>query len=609
MYKPKYFLDFPNYRKKIPEISPKIVNKMINYLSILYGSKIANKYIYELIRLLKVHFAYKSDELEEFEANFDKSKLFSEKDIILITYGDIIVSKDKNPLSTICTFADNYLKDIYSTIHILPFFPYSSDRGFAITDFKHVNPDLGTWRDIYKLNNNFNLMFDFVMNHVSSKSKWFQEYLNGHPFYKYFFTQFSTKNILSDEQLKLIVRPRTSDLFTEFATIEGIKLVWTTFSSDQIDLNYKNVDVLMKMINTLLYYIRNGADIIRLDAVTYLWETLGTNCTHLKQTHIIIKLIRLILEIAAPYVLIITETNVPHEDNIKYFGNGYDEAHMVYNFPLPPLVLYTYLKEDSTKLTNWAINLDFPSDEATYFNILDTHDGVGLFPVNEILNENDINFLVLKTLEHGGYISYRKDYNDKEAPYELNITWYSALNNENNKEDTNTQIKRYLSSRAIALSFRGIPGIYIHGLFGSKNDSEAVLIEKETRSINRKVLDEQALINKIESKGSVTNLIFNNLEKLLTIRRNEPLFHPNNEQKILNLSKDFFILIRYNSSSNIICVYNITNSNTKINIPLKNIPNPSNKWLNILDNKEIQSSNSYIELTAKPYDYFWLKGC
>lgn len=597
----------PDYTKKIYDVSSESVKTIINYLTLIYGSKLASQYYREVIRLIKVQHAYKSEELALEENNIDKDNLFTEKDTILITYGDIIKDTHIKPLKVLHNFVKKYLTEAFSTIHILPFFPYSSDRGFSIIDYEQVNPEIGTWQDILNIKNDFNLMFDVVLNHVSSQSIWFQEFLNGHPYYKDFFIQFNTKDIISDEQLKLIVRPRTTDLFTEFATINGNKLVWTTFSSDQIDLNYKNPEVLLKMLHIILYYIRKGADIIRLDAVTYLWETLGTECAHLKQTHTIIKLIRTILDEASPKTLIITETNVPHKDNIKYFGNGYDEAHMVYNFALPPLVLFTYLKEDATKLTLWARTLNKISKQTTFFNFLDSHDGIGLYPVKGILSDLDIEFLVLKTVEHGGYISYRTDQQGSESPYELNITWYSALNNENSQEHSDIQIKRFLSSRSIALVLAGVPGVYIHSLLGSKNDAESVLIEKQTRSINRKILKNRLITKLMANNESTTYKILTGFTTLLRVRRQEPLFHPNAGQLILNISKNVFALIRFNNNYNIICITNITKHTAIVSINKIAVPYWSNNWRDILTDNIYNSDNDLLHLKMEPYKVLWLK--
>ncbi len=570
MNKPKYKHNLePDYYRPLFEVPIDSKRKIINLLTLLYGSEVSRRIYPELERIMKVYYAHKTEELIKWEEVFDQSHMFSQEDAILITYGDIIRKNSEKPLKVLSEFCRNYFSNSFNTIHILPFFPYSSDRGFSIKDFEEVDPNIGTWADIEDINYDFKLMFDGVFNHISSKSKWFQEFLNGNPDFKRFFIVLSTKEMVSEDHLKLIVRPRTSPLFTEFQTIEGPKLVWTTFSPDQVDLNFHNPNVLLKMIDIFLTYVRRGADIVRLDAVTYLWEELGTDCVHLKQTHAIIKLFRAILDTVAPYVAIITETNVPHEQNIQYFGNGYDEAHMVYNFALPPLVYHAFVNNNTHYLTKWAQIIHKVSDQATYFNFLDSHDGIGLLPVKGILPDSEIEKLLYKTIEKGGFISYRTDSDGKYSPYELNITWYSAINGNYEDYDDSTKVKRYVASRAIALFFIGIPGIYIHGLLGSENDAEAVLKEKHTRSINRKIIDGFILKEKLDDKSSITSRIVSELNELINIRKTEELFHPNCLQIIHNLNEELFAFERRDEKNNdfVFCVVNVTEKRSEFTIP------------------------------------------
>jgi len=570
MNKPKYKHNLePDYYRPLFEVPIDSKRKIINLLTLLYGSEVSRRIYPELERIMKVYCAHKTEELMEWEEIFDQSHMFSQEDVILITYGDIIRNDSEKPLKVLSEFCRNYFSNSFNTVHILPFFPYSSDRGFSIKDFEEVDPNIGTWADIEDINHDFKLMFDGVFNHISSKSKWFQEFLNGNPDFKRFFIVLSTKEMVSEDHLKLIVRPRTSPLFTEFQTIEGPKLVWTTFSPDQVDLNFHNPKVLLKMIDIFLTYVRRGADIVRLDAVTYLWEELGTDCVHLKQTHAIIKLFRAILDTVAPYVAIITETNVPHEQNIQYFGNGYDEAHMVYNFALPPLVYHAFVNNNTHYLTKWAQIIHKVSDQATYFNFLDSHDGIGLLPVKGILPDSEIEKLLYKTIEKGGFISYRTDSDGKYSPYELNITWYSAINGNYEDSEDSTKVKRYVASRAIALFFIGIPGIYIHGLIGSENDAEAVLQEKHTRSINREIIDGSILKEKLDDKSSITSRIVSELNRLINVRKTEELFHPNCLQIVYNLNEDLFAFERRNEKNNdfVFCVVNVTGKRSEFTIP------------------------------------------
>ncbi|MFQ5603329.1 MAG: sugar phosphorylase [bacterium] len=599
----------PNYERPVFELSEKFRRSIFSKLTALYGERRARPCFKELERILKVYYAHKSEEMIEREKRFNPAERLTERHVILITYGDLIYCEGQHPLETLSELCKQYLKGAFNTLHILPFFPYSSDRGFAVMDFEEVDPRLGTWEHILNLKKDFYLMFDGVFNHVSAKSRWFQEYLNGNPEYRRFFTEFSTQKKLSEDQLKLIVRPRTSDILTPFNTIHGSRLVWTTFSPDQIDLDYHNPRVLLKMVEILLMYVRRGADFIRLDAVSYLWEELGTSCVHLNQNHITIKLFRDILDAVAPEVVLVTETNVPHQDNIRYFGNGFDEAQMVYNFALPPLVLHTFQNGNAARLTTWAASVKPISPAATYFNFLDSHDGIGIMAVVNILSPEEIDLMALKVLEHGGFISYKNNGDGTESPYEFNITWYSAINREDSDESTEFQVKRYLASRAIALVFMGVPGIYLHGLLGSKNDAEAVLEEKQTRSINRKTFSKQDLLNHLNDVNTSTSMIFYQLVDMLHIRINEKAFHPNSPQKILDVSDAFFTLVRTteDGSEAILTITNVTDRQQSFSLNVRKAGFKNESFRDILTYKRFNTVNAKLSITLERYEVLWLK--
>jgi len=599
----------PDYTRKPLELSPSFKEKTLARLEFLYGESCGGKCFLELERILQVYFAHKTDQMLDDHENFDPGNRFTEQDIILITYGDLVKDHRDKPLKTLNGLLNKYVQGVFNTIHILPFFPYSSDRGFAVMDFEEVDQNLGNWQDILELKSNFKLMFDGVFNHASSKSRWFQEFLNQNPDYADFFTVFSTSSQISADHLKLIVRPRTSELLSSFDTLNGKRMVWTTFSPDQIDLNFHNPKVLLKMIEIMLTYVRRGADLLRLDAVTYLWEELGTNCVHLDQTHSIICLFRDILDAVAPEVALITETNVPHQENIRYFGTGTNEAQMVYNFALPPLVLHTFQNKNAGQLMAWASGLEKISDQATYFNFLDSHDGIGVMAVKDILSPAEIELMALKVVENGGYISYKDNGDGSLSPYEMNITWWSAINNEDSDEPMEQQVNRYVASRAIALVLMGVPGIYLHGLLGSKNDAELVIEERQTRSINRKNINRDELISALENRSSTTYQVTRKLTRLIRKRNKEPLFHPNACQKILTLSDTVFIVMRYAEGSNdyLISLINITGQPQQLTVPLSNIKSNAQTWIDLLNRTKFQSKENQLNIQLEPYQIIWLK--
>jgi sucrose phosphorylase len=590
------------------EIPEEKRTRIFKRLSFLYGDDLARKYLPEIERIMNLFYARKRPEMIEAERNFDPEERFTERDIILITYGDLIRGRQDCPIKNLARFCETYLEGNINTIHILPFFPYSSDRGFAVVDYDTVDPNLGTWEDVISLKPKYKLMFDGVFNHVSSQHRWFQEFLKGNPYYENFFIVFSRPEDLTPEQRRLIYRPRTTDILTRVDTLKGPRYVWTTFSADQIDLNYKNPEVLVRIIEVMLNYVLRGADIIRLDAVTFLWHEPGTRCASLPQTHEIVKLFRDVLDVVAPHVALITETNVPHSENISYFGDGTDEAQMVYNFALPPMVLYTFYSEDATALSRWVMGLEKPSGTTHFFNFLDSHDGIGLMAVRDILTKEQIEFIIKRAKEHGSLVSYRKSPTGENEPYELNITWFSALNREDSQEDIAYQVRRFVASRIIGLILQGVPGIYLHSLIGTRNDIEAVLATGSNREINRSIIDEDAIYRALNNPFSKISRINRELGRLISIRTRQKAFHPNASQRVLMLCPQVFSLYRVapDESQHLLALVNISNQTARLSVSLSEIGFNETHWVDIVNEVEWIADGGRLNLKLLPYDIMWL---
>jgi sucrose phosphorylase len=601
--------DEPDFTRPLLEIPAEAKERMLSRLNFLYGEDEAEKWWPELERILKIYCAQKHPDFRDAEENFNSANRFTEKDLILITYGDILRTHGRSPLASLAYFLEEaeQLKGILNTLHILPFFPYTSDKGFSVTDFRVVDPDLGSWRDVEEIGKRFKLLFDGVLNHASSKSPEIQEMLNGNPDYKDFALIFKSPDELTPEQRQIIVRPRTSDLLTEFSSIDGPVWLWTTFSADQVDLNYKNPKVLMEMVETLLLYIRKGADIIRLDAVTYLWSEPGTSSVHLEQTHEIIKLFRDVLDLVSPQVALLTETNVPHAENISYFGDGADEAQMVYNFALPPMVLHTFYSEDTTALSEWANSLTAPSDTTTFLNFLDSHDGVGVMGVKNILKKSEIDDIIHRAKEHGAFISYKTGKEGRE-PYEINTTWWSAINMDNSDEEISFQVKRFVASRSISLVLRGVPGIYFHGLIGTSNDIDTVLETKTKRDINRRVVDESELIADAQNPNSKLSHLRNQAVRILEMRVKYCAFHPNGGQQVFMVSPYVFTVLRISPDrgQHILTMTNVTNRVVQIDLPLNKVDLEWKNWYDLVGKRGWRAKDKRLFVTLQPYDVAWL---
>lgn len=479
----------------------------------------------------------------------------TERDALLITYADQVREPGGAPLRTLAAFCHRHLGGVVSGVHVLPFYPWSSDDGFSVKDFFAVDPDYGDWNDLARFRPEFDLMFDAVFNHASAEGVWFQGFQRDEPEFRDFFV-----TVPGDPDLSQVVRPRALPLLTEFQTARGREKVWTTFSADQVDLNLKNPRVLLALLEVLLFYVAHGARFIRLDAIAYLWKEIGTSCIHLPQTHGVIQIMRAVLDEVAPHVQLITETNVPHADNISYFGDGTNEAQLVYNFALPPLVLHALLRGDATYLTGWAATLHAPSEHTTFFNFLASHDGIGLNPARGILPAAEIDFLVQRCQAHGGFINYKHNADGSRSPYEMNIVYFDAVNDPGADDTQETQENRFMVAQAIMLSLAGVPGIYFHSLFGSRNDRQAVIQTGMNRRINRQKLALAELDADLAASESLRSHVFARFCELLARRRAHPAFAPRSHQQVLDAGRQVFAVLRESrdGADRMLCLHNIS---------------------------------------------------
>lgn len=520
-----------------------------------------------------------------------RKQSWDEKDVVLITYGDQFQEKGKPALDSLKSMFDKHLADKFEIVHILPFYPYSSDDGFSVIDYKKVNPELGDWQNIKNLTGSARIMFDDVCNHISAESEWFQEFLKGSPEYENFFIEMNP-----DADLSAVTRPRALPLLTKFSLANGEeKHVWTTFSEDQIDLNFSNPEVLLKMIDVLLFYIEQGAEYIRLDAIGFLWKEVGTSCIHHEKTHEIVKLFRDVTDEAAKGTVIITETNVPHEDNVSYFGNGNDEAHMVYQFPLPPLVLFSIHNGNTSTLTDWASNLQPAGEGTTFFNFLASHDGIGVNPIRGIIPEEEIIEMIESLKSEGALVSYKKNPDGSESPYEINVTYLDALNMKSDQDEL--RVKRFMAAHSILLTLPGVPAIYIQSMLGSRNDYAGVGKTGMNRSINRQKYSLSDIAEELTSKGSLRNRVFTEMTKIIQTRIKESLFHPNAAMKVMNLGDKVFAFKRFNEKNeSLFLVNNLTNDIAECEV--------SGRFTDIITGEEIRCEGA---LTLNPYQFLWLK--
>ncbi|PCF94201.1 sugar phosphorylase [Vreelandella nigrificans] len=574
-----------------------------HYLSHLYGPRAG-----EVQRRLEQHIAHFRPMLPAAlpcNTAAPNAPTWSEKDQWVISYGDSIVTEDAPPLAVLSHFLQHYLGERISGVHILPFFPWSSDDGFSVIHYREVDPVLGDWSHIRELASHYDLMADLVLNHVSRESLWFVDYLTGSLPGRDYFIEVDPETDVSQ-----VTRPRSSPLLVPISTRRGTRHLWATFSEDQIDLNFENPDVLLEFVGILLFYLQQGVRMIRLDAVAFLWKRLGTTCIHLPETHTVVRLLRAIVDEIAPGTLLITETNVPHAENISYFGlerlpkGAPDEAHMVYQFALPPLLLHTLTRGEATTLQTWLASLPVLPKQCTYLNFTASHDGIGVRPLEGLLPDHERDALLELMHRFGGFVSMRSNPDGSDTPYEINITWFEAMRGTRRGPDP-WQIARFICSQAIMLSLQGIPALYLHTLTGTLNDVEGVERSGRLRSINRRrwKFDELALL--LESPSTPTHDVFHALCLLLELRRNEPCFHPHAAQRVLPTPPELLAIERgpLGEGRRLLALFNVTDSP----LPFDNFGEPLSQLLGLHDWQLLNSDTSWREDAAlPPYAVRWL---
>lgn len=530
---------------------------------------------------------------EVYHNNWDQT------DNILITYGDTILKEGEKPLITLKRFLDENLQGVVKGVHILPFFPYSSDDGFSVIDFLSVNSSLGDWEDITAIADDYDLMADLVINHMSSRSHWFENFKKRvEPGQNYFIEEDP------DTDLSAVVRPRNSPLLTAYETLDGPRHVWCTFSADQVDLNFKNPQVLREFVKIIRCYLNYGVKIFRMDAVAFLWKEIGTDCVHLPQTHEIIKLLRTLIEHHSPDAIIITETNVPNRENLTYFGNA-NEAHVIYNFSLPPLLLNTLIRGDCTHLKTWLMSMPPAQSGTAYLNFIASHDGIGLRPLDGLVSDDERQELIDAVISAGGKMTYRKAREGHDKVYEMNVALYSALKGTLNDPDDGYQLQRFICAHAIMLALEGIPAIYIHSFLGTENDTKRVEHTGRNRSINRHIWPEDILSEQLANDDSHHRQVFDRLLNLLAIRRQQPAFHPNATQFTLHFGTGIFAFWRQSiqRDQSIFCLNNVTNQSHVVSLADINLIG-TDSWSDLISGTQYDDIGGQIVL--EPYQSLWI---
>jgi sucrose phosphorylase len=524
--------------------------------------------------------------------------LWTEQDALLITYGNSILDGVHKPLDLLHDFLLRRMKGVVNGVHILPFFPYTSDDGFAVSDFRAVNPQLGDWPDINRISGDFHLMSDLVLNHVSSQGTWFNSYRQGQAPYDRFFFEASP-----EDELSAVVRPRTTPLLQEVETSNGTRHVWCTFSHDQIDLDFRNPEVLLEFLRIIRLHIDNGVQIIRLDAVAFLWKEAGTPSIHLPQTHAIVKLMRLLCDYASETVILLTETNVPKAENLSYFGAG-DEAHAIYNFPLPPLILHAVMSGSARYLRRWQSGMPPAPMGCAYLNFTASHDGIGMRPVEGILPQKEQDKVIDTVRANGGLVSMRALAEGGEAPYEINTTFFDACARTFAGKDAH-HFARFICAQTLPMSLEGIPAFYIHSMLATANDHAQVVHRGMNRAINRHRWDYDQLNALLDDPRSVHAQVLAALSDRLRIRARQPAFHPNATQFTIPLEDPVFGVWRQSLArdQSIFALHNV--SNRTVDVPHLSMNLIDDQvWVDLLSGEGVDMGQEAI--TLAPYQCRWI---
>ena len=542
--------------------------------------------------------------LDPFRVNQDTDEseiesIWDSSSVVLITYPDSIYRKDESTLKTLTEFVKNRLGGLSSVIHVLPFLPSTSDGGFAVSNHEKIDDTFGNWNDLKDLSSKHKIMADLVLNHVSSSHPWVHQFIKSEDPGPSYIVSPSETNVWEN-----VIRPRNTSLFTNINTKQGFKSVWTTFGPDQIDVDWRNPHVFLEFLKLLVRYITNGADWIRLDAIAFIWKEPHTTCLHLDPVHSIVKLLNKCLKIIKPSAVLITETNVPEKENLSYLIEG-NEANLAYNFTLPPLLLEAIYTGKTDLLKSWLSTWKELPRHTSLLNFTSSHDGIGLRALEGIMDDQRIHNLLVESEKRGGLVSHRRLSNGDDQPYELNISWWSAMSNEGS-DNTVFQFERFLLSQLFTLSIKGVPAFYLPSVLASPNDIDSFRKTGQRRDLNREKFEANQLLDVLKNFDSPASKNISYLTHIVKVRSRLKAFHPEASMKCISTNiANCIILQRGLDEDSVYVICNMSSDFLSIS-PLNQINSlelTSEKRL--LDN----ISGSYFNTDTfklNPYQVVWL---
>ena len=524
---------------------------------------------------------------------------WNEKHSVLITYADSVHKEGEASLITLNEFLEKYFSNLSICVHILPFLKSTSDGGFAVSSHKLLDEKFGDWPDLKRISRNHTLMADLVLNHVSSSHPWVQQFIKGEePGLSNIYAPLEGKDWVN------VVRPRSSSLFSQVNTSRGPKQVWTTFGPDQVDLNWQNPKLIIEFLNLIVSYVENGIKWLRLDAIGFVWKEPKTTCLHLPKAHLIVKILRILLSNLLDEGILITETNVPQKENLSYLEPS-DEAHMAYNFPLPPLLLEAVMTSKADILNSWIF--DWPSlpINTTLFNFTASHDGIGLRALEGLMENDRIKQLLINCEKRGGLVSHRRLSSGEDKPYELNISWWSAME-DSSRDSKRYQFERFMLSQLVVMALKGIPAFYLPALMASDNDIKSFAKTGQRRDLNREKFKLSKLSIVLDNPETNANKNLRYLSRALSIRSHLSPFHPSSEMNCLTKGRsDLLIIKRGEGKEAIWAIHNMTEN--KLNFSIND-----DEILKALNNKsffhDYLTKRKYynLNISLNPFQVIWI---
>lgn len=428
----------------------------------------------------------------------------------LITYVDRMSGGNLNDLNHVLK---SEFPNLFAGIHLLPFYyPIDgSDAGFDPINHAQVDPRLGEWSDIRSLGDDYELMADLIVNHMSAQSEEFKDVLeNGRDseFWELFLTKESVfPDGLSSEHQQTIYRPRPGSCFTEYQLASGETVeFWTTFTGNQIDINVESIAGKAYLSKILTQFSEANIKMIRLDAAGYAIKRAGTNCFMLDETFTFIQ--QLAAEAKRLGIVTLVEIHSYYQTQIEIAKR----VNLVYDFALPPLILHTLFKQDATALVTWL-----KKSPKNCITVLDTHDGIGIIDVGPmdgkpgLLTEEEINDLVetMHQKTNGESLKATGNAANNVDLYQVNSSYFSALGSDPSS---------YLVARAIQFFAPGTPQVYYGGLLAEDNDMNLLSSSNVGRDINRPYLD------LVSIKQARNKKVVSGLEKLIRLRNSSTAF-------------------------------------------------------------------------------------